>query len=248
MPLTYQPFAEVPQVDELKQDLQMNVPDSERTLSALVGGGFLAAGAAREGVVRWILLGIGGALVYRGWSGHCPYYAAQDIDRRHPRGRTAGGSGVPDQRGNRAEHSVDIFCSSDVLYRFWRKLEQLPRIMPHVESVQETGATTSHWKVKAPMGQTLEWDAEIINDDEGRMIAWQSLPGASVRHAGSVWFEPDGSGATRVKVAMEFVPPAGPIGAAVAGMLGNSPQQQLEQDLAKFKEFAEQELASSAAV
>jgi uncharacterized membrane protein len=98
------------------------------------------------------------------------------------------------------------------------------------------------------MGQTLEWDAEIINDEEGRMIAWQSLPGATVRHAGSVWFEPDGSGATRVKVAMEFIPPAGPVGAAVAGMLGNSPQQQLEQDLAKFKEFAEQELASSAAV
>jgi uncharacterized membrane protein len=242
MPLTYQPFAEVPQVDELKRDFEKNVPDSERTLSAVLGGGFIAAGAARDGMTRWLLVGLGAALLHRGWTGRCACYSAMGIDRRH-RNRTKEGSGVRGNRGTRAEHSVEVFCSTDVLYSFWRDLEKLPRIMPHVQSVSMIDEKRSHWSVKGPTGQSLEWDAEIINDEEGRMIAWQTVPGAMVRHAGSVWFEPADNGATRVKVAMEFDPPAGKIGAAIAEMLGDFPQKQLEEDLTRFKQFAEQELA-----
>src|SRR6186713_157377 len=107
MALTYQPFAQVPQVDELKEDLTKNVPDSERTLSAIVGGGLIAAGATRHGISRWLLVGLGAALVHRGWSGHCAYYEFQGIDRRHGGRRTDRVSrGVPGNRGMRAEHSV----------------------------------------------------------------------------------------------------------------------------------------------
>jgi uncharacterized membrane protein len=248
MSLTYQPFAEVPQVDDLKEDLKMNVPDSERTLSALVGGGFIAAGATREGPLRWLLVGLGAALVHRGWTGRCAYYSTAGLDPRHRGSRAAKGSGVPGNRGTRAEHSIEVYCSSDTLYGFWRNLENLPQIMPHVQSVDQIDQVRSHWRVKGPGNRVFEWDAEIINDEDGRMLAWQTLPGSTVRHAGSVWFEPVENGATRVKVAMEFDPPAGAIGAAIAGMLGDSPQKQLEEDLTRFKEFAELELAGSPAV
>jgi uncharacterized membrane protein len=247
MALTYQPFSEVPQVDELKEDLTKNVPDNERTLSTVVGGGLIAAGATRHGIARWLLVGLGAALVHRGWTGHCAYYEFQGIDRRHGRRRSGRLSrDAAGNRGTRAEHSVEVFCSSDVLYNFWRNLEQLPRIMSNVESVTQLDGKRSHWKVKGPAGKTVEWDAEIINDEEGRMLAWQTMPGTAARHAGSVWFEPADNGGTRVKVAMEFEPPAGAVGAVVANLLGTSPQKQLEEDLARFKEFAEHELANAA--
>jgi hypothetical protein len=93
---------------------------------------------------------------------------------------------VPGNRGTRVEASVDVDCPAETLFRFWRNLEQLPRVMRNVESVQQGAGKQSHWKVAGPLGQSLEWDAEIVNEHENRLIAWQSLPGATVSNAGSV--------------------------------------------------------------
>lgn len=92
------------------------------------------------------------------------------------------------------------------------------------------------------MGATVKWEAEIINDIPGKLIAWQTLPGASVRSAGSVWFEEGSDNSTRVKVSLEFDPPAGIAGGAVAALLGVSPRANLAEDLSRFKAFAEREL------
>lgn len=234
--LTYQPFAQTPEVDRLRHDLQMNLPDGERVFSGVLGFALTAAGLARGGLTRWALLMAGGALLRRSFTGRCPVYQHLDLDRRH------GHSGVPGNRGTRVEASVEIECPSGALFEFWRNLEQLPRVMQHVKSVEQRGAKRSHWKLAGPAGRTLEWDAEIINEEEGRLIAWQSLPGATVSNAGSVWFEPSPSGTTRVKVAFEFDPPAGVLGVAVAELFGNSPEANLVEDLQHFKEFAEREL------
>ena len=88
MSLTYQPFAQTPDVDRLRHDLQMNLPDGERVVSGVLGLGLAAAGLARGGFARWALLLVGGALLRRGLSGHCPLYQQLDLDRRHGR-RTA---------------------------------------------------------------------------------------------------------------------------------------------------------------
>jgi uncharacterized membrane protein len=239
MSLTYQPFAQMPEVDRLSHDLQMNLSDGERILSGAFGLGLAAAGLARHGLVRWALLLAGGALLQRSLSGHCPVYEHLELDRRHDR------AGVPGNRGTRIESSVEIRCPAATLFEFWRNLEQLPRVMRHVKSVEQRGKKRSHWKVAGPAGQTLEWDAEIINEEAGRFIAWQSLPGAMVSNVGSVWFEPANSGATRVKVALEFDPPAGALGVAVAELFGKSPEADLAEDLQRFKKFAENELQSS---
>jgi len=181
------------------------------SLAACSALGLAAAALARTGFARWALLLAGGALLRRSLSGHCPLYQHLDLDRRHGR------SGVPGNRGTRVESSVEIACPAETLFSFWRKLEQLPSVMRHVKSVEQRGGKRSHWKVAGPARQTVEWDAEIINEEDGRFIAWRSLPGASVSNAGSVWFEPTNGGATRVKVALEFDPPAGALGVAVAG-------------------------------
>lgn len=236
MSLTYQPFAQIPDVETLSHDLEMNVSEGERFASGLLAASLAAAALARGGAARWILLLAGGALARRAFTGRCPLYARLDLDRRHAR------AGVSGNRGVRIESAVEIECPAATLFRFWRHLEGLPQVMRHVKSVERRGGKRSHWEVEGPAGQTLEWDAEIINEEEGRLIAWKSLPGATVSNAGSVWFEPVAGGATRVKVAMEFDPPAGAVGLAVAQLFGRSPSADLAEDLQRFKDFAEREL------
>jgi uncharacterized membrane protein len=241
MALTFQPFSEIPEVNTLREELKMNVPDVERIASATVGLAMVMAATKRRGPWQWALLLGGGWLVQRGWTGRCAYYAGRLIDRRHE------SSGVPGKRGVRVERSIEIRRSPEVLYGFWRDLDSLPKVMRHVESVQRLSERRSRWKVHGPLRQSVEWDAEIVNEEPGRLIAWQSLPGSPVRNSGSVWFEPTASGGTTVKVAFAFDPPAGALGAWGAKMLGCSPDEDLAEDLARLKEFAERELAPFAA-
>lgn len=150
--------------------------------------------------------------------------------------------GVESGHGAKIEHSVDIHCPAQELYLFWGKLDQLSRILRHVETVEQIDGTHSHWVVRGPFGQQFEWDAEIINEREGELISWRSLSGATVPNAGSVRFEDLGNRMTRLNVTMEFDPPAGSLGLTSVELLGASPQQELEEDLIAFKDFAEREL------
>jgi uncharacterized membrane protein len=237
MALDFKPFEKLPSFKELRDELNRNISDKERMGSAFLSAALIPFALKQHGIGKWALLLGAGALLYRSMSGRCPVYEMLDIDRRH---RPAGVSG---NRGIRVEAAVEIACPANMLYEFWKNLAELPRVMRHVESVTVMGEY-SHWKVKGPLGKTLEWDAEIINDHPGRLIAWQSLPGATVDNAGSVRFEKLGGRRTRLKVTFDFDPPAGPVGAAVAKLLGGSPQRLLEEDLAGFKEFAERDLAA----
>lgn len=136
--------------------------------------------------------------------------------------------------------SVVINKSPEELYRYWRNFENLPRFMNHLESVKNLDDKRSHWVAKAPLGTTVEWNAEIINDEEGKAIVWKTLEGADVDSTGSVTFSPakDGSG-TEVKVVMKYEPPGGALGAVVAAIFGENPQQQLDEDLDRFKQVME---------
>lgn len=242
MPHTYQPFAETPAVDQLRQELTMNVPEKERLGGAIAGGLLLLSGLLRPlGTGRWPLVVAGGALLWRSATGHCPLYQNLGIDRRHGRRADDAAAGV------KVEGEVEVACPAEALYAFWHNLEALPRVMRHVESVHRLENNRSHWTVRGLAGETWEWDAEIINEHPGRLIAWRSLPDASVRNAGSVWFEPVAGGRTRVKVAFDYDPPGGRIGGALVDLLGRSPAAFLREDLESFRQFAEKELAPRAA-
>src|SRR5712692_73076 len=112
--------------------------------------------------------------------------------------------------------SIAITESPERLYRFWRNFENLPHVMSHLESVQVIGPTRSHWVVKAPAALRLTWDAEIINDLPNELIAWRSVADADVTHSGSVRFEPMAAGGSIVRVSLQYDPPGGEIGHALA--------------------------------
>ena len=112
--------------------------------------------------------------------------------------------------------------------------------MEHLQAVTVSGGNRSHWVAKAPLGQSVEWDAEIHNERENELIAWRSLEGSQVETAGSVHFTPAQAGrGTEVRVNLKYNPPAGQIGIALAKLLGEAPDQQIRDDLRRFKQVME---------
>lgn len=140
----------------------------------------------------------------------------------------------------RARTAITVNRPREEVYAFWRELENLPRFMFHLESVQAKDGGRSHWVAKAPVGRTVEWDAEVADDVPGELIAWRSLEGATVPNSGSVRFaEAPGGRGTEVTVDIEYRPPGGAMGAAVARLFGEDPMQQLKDDLRRFKQVIE---------
>lgn len=143
------------------------------------------------------------------------------------------------KRHRRVRKSVVIQRSCDDLYRFWHQLENLPRVMSHIESVQ-TVDDVSHWRAKGPAGMAVEWDAEIHDDVPGQRISWRSLGDAVVPNEGTVRFVPaHGGRATQVIVELAYDPPLGAIGTLFAGLLGDAPGNQIQADLKQFKTLVE---------
>ena len=136
--------------------------------------------------------------------------------------------------------SVTINRPRPEVYAFWRRLENLPRFMDHLKAVTEQGDGRSHWVAKAPAGADVEWDARITEEREGELLAWTSTEEAQDPNAGQVRFAeaPAGRG-TEVHVALTYEPPAGAAGAALAKLFGEEPDQQVREDLRRFKRIME---------
>jgi uncharacterized membrane protein len=215
-----------------------NVGDAERALSLAAGAALGVIGLSRGGLSGLALTAIGGGLIYRGYTGHCSAYSALGVSTAEDAYRHT--AAVPAQYGYKVEKSIVVEKSPVELYRFWRRFENLPRVMRHLKLVETQDELRSHWKAEGALGKDLEWDAEIINERENEMIAWQSLPGGDIDTAGSVRFEPmDHNRGTKVTVSMKYNPPAGKLGAHVASLVGEGLDAKLEEDLQTFKDVME---------
>jgi uncharacterized membrane protein len=143
-------------------------------------------------------------------------------------------------KGIQAKAACIVHREPDQVYAFWRDFRNLSRFMKHLESVEEFADGRSHWIAKGPAGMKVEWDAVIVADEPGRVITWRSLENSDIDHAGAVQFEPaPGRRGTIVKVSFQYNPPIGVLGAAVAKLFGEEPEQQLDDDLRRFKQVLE---------
>jgi len=223
-----------------------NVGQPERVVSAL-GGALLALwGIERRTLPGALAALVGGALVQRGVTGHCQVYGALGVstaegyaggvlEKKHGRAAVLDAS-----KAIKVERAVAINMPPGELYRFWRNFENLPRIMAHLESVTVVDDRRSRWKAKAPAGQSVEWDAEIIREEPERLISWRSIDEATVPNAGSVHFaDAGGDRGTVVRVVLEYQPPAGQLGRLVAKLFGEEPDVQVREDLRRFKSMME---------
>lgn len=128
-----------------------------------------------------------------------------------------------------------------MLYRYWRKLENLPNFMDHLEEVNQTGKNISLWVARIPGGiGDVEWEAQVTKEEENHLIAWQSLPGSEIDNAGEVRFEdaPNGQG-TIVETTISYRPPAGDVGEYAAKLLNPAFKKIVQKDLKSFKNFME---------
>lgn len=151
----------------------------------------------------------------------------------------ASSASVAADRELRASATVTVRREPQEVYDFWRELTQLPTFLTHVRSVEQIGDGRTHWVVDSPIGP-LEYDADIVDDRPGQRLSWRSTPGSDLVNAGIVRFAPaPGDRGTEVTVELEFTPPAGKLGAAVAKLLGEHPQQQARDDLRRCKQLLE---------
>jgi uncharacterized membrane protein len=147
---------------------------------------------------------------------------------------------LPYGYGIKMKRAVTVNGSADHLYAFWRRLKNLPILFDNVVSIKVLDDTHSHWTLKVPGGMTLEWDAEITIDRPNEMIGWRSLGGADIDSAGYVRFERATRGrGTVVRVALQYNPPAGKLGAGLATLLGERPVGLIEEALRKLKQLVE---------
>ncbi|MBC6435212.1 cyclase [Nostoc sp. HG1] len=218
---------EAGKINKSQAENEAAVSDKERWAS-IVGGSAMVLMGLQQRSLRGILTAIaGGGLAYHG--------ATADKSLQD---KVVDATGI--NKAIRVEKTVTINKSAEELYNYWHNFENLPTFMKHVKSVQVLDMRRSHWVANAPLGQTIEWDADIINDQPNQLIAWASEEGAQVDNSGFVRFSPaPGDRGTEVKVVMEYNVPGGMVTAAIAKLFGEEPEQQIGDELRRFKQLME---------
>ncbi|WP_164849911.1 SRPBCC family protein [Mucilaginibacter limnophilus] len=171
-------------------------------------------------------LGASGYLLNRGFTGHCELYTR------------LGKTSTDDAVNVNIRSSFLIDKPRQEVYDFWRKLDNLPLFMKHLETVQVIDSKRSHWVLKLPANVAkVSWDAEIVKDEPGYMIGWSSLPGSTIDNAGKVRFRDGENGGTLVDVVITYQPPAGGFGASVAHVINPLFRNMVLEDVQNFKQY-----------
>lgn len=144
------------------------------------------------------------------------------------------------QRGPYIDYikTISIAAPVEEVFAFWQNLENFPKFMRNVRSVRRNNENNWHWEVAGPLGTTVQWDAEVTVSIPNELIAWSTIPGSQVQHAGLVHFRREGDG-TRLEVEMGYNPPAAALGHVVASLFGADPLTEMDEDLLRLKSFFE---------
>lgn len=165
------------------------------------------------------------------------------VARRRGRARAVAAldAGASDRSGVReAAYAVTIGRPVGEVFGFWRDLENLPRVMAHLDRIEVLDDTRSRWVARGPGGRTVTWEAELRAEEPNRLLAWRTLQPATVPHVGRVEFRPaPGDRGTEVRVRIGYVPPAGRLGVALAWLGGHQPDQKVREDLRRLKRVLE---------
>lgn len=174
------------------------------------------------------MLAAGGYLLFRAVSGRCPVTDAfRGNARMHP-------------NNVNVRTQVTVNRPREEVYAFWRRLENLPLFMRHIESVDELDDTFSAWKIRIPGGLgDIRWEAEIVREIEDSELSWKSARGAAIRNAGKINFSDAPSGGTRIDVMITYRAPMGVVGERLSRLLTPVFRDMIEKDIAGFKEFME---------
>lgn len=213
-----------PRRQALPEWQQQNWSPAMRLISGVGGSLLTLYGLTRRGITKPVLSTAGLVLTARG---------VTNLDPRSLLGLGMGENAIKIQK------AININAPIDEVYQYWHNFENFPRFMNHVKEVS-TDNGLSTWKVAGPAGSSIEFQSHIIQDVPNELIVWETVPDSQIQHAGFVRFDENRDGSTRVTVQMNYVPPAGALGHAVAQLFGVDPRQAMNEDLIQLKSLLEE--------
>lgn len=213
-----------------------NVGTAERIISAGFGLMSLRNVGKRSGLGKLMSATTGGMLLARGLTGHSMLYDRLGVSSAE----------LEEGAGINIDAGVTIKRPRQEVYEFWRDPANLSLVMDHIESVQDVGNGITHWRVRGPNNMPVEWDARVINDEPGYLIAWASVPDSAIAHAGSVHFNDAGDKGTEVLVRMRYTPERSAYAFAFAKVLNPVTEAEVAEDLRRLKHAMETGSAISA--
>ena len=220
--------AQAPELDTF-HDTQLEI---ERWAGVAIATAMVVFGLSRRSVAGVVFAAAAAPLAYRSLTGEWPGLA-NGLARADTRVALAG------SRGIHVREAIRLERPRHEVYAFWRRLENLPRFMEHLQSVTDLGGGRSHWVATGPR-TAVEWDAEIVNEVEDEVIGWKSVPGSDIATAGSVRFSTARQGRnTQMSVHLQYSAPGGGVGRLLALLLGRDPAHMIREDLRRFKQLLE---------
>lgn len=204
-----------------------NVEGWERIISAAAGA-FLLFNGLKSKNSKLLKTIAGSYLLYRGISGHCHAYSLM------------GRKGLPEAPNVSIDTSLTVNKSRHEVYAFWRRLENIPLFMKHIESVNAMPNNRSEWKAKIPgVPASLRWEAVVIEDEPGEILSWASLPEADIQNAGTIEFRDAGENMTEIHVTIVYQPPMGRAGAGISKLFTPLFRKMIKNDIKNFKRYME---------
>ena len=205
----------------------INIQFSERLVS-LLAGSLLIADAFERKTFSFSKAAVGGFLLYRGVSGHCPL------------NKWTSGIKIPSPQNINIRTGVTVNRPRHEVYTFWRNFSNLPLFMQHVEQVEDRGNNRWHWKIRMPGGLgSIGWNATIVKEEPEILLGWSSVEGSAVEAAGKITFNVAGENATRLDIVISYRAPLGVAGEQVARLLNPAFEKMVRKDIEQFKAYVE---------
>ena len=131
------------------------------------------------------------------------------------------------------EQTIDVKVPLHTAYNQWTQFEEFPNFMEGVESVTQLDDRHLRWVAEVG-GEKREWQAEIVDQEPDRRVAWRATDGKD--NAGTVTFQPIDQTTTRVEVQMQWEPEGMK---EKAGSMVGMDDRRVKGDLERFKELVE---------
>ncbi len=148
------------------------------------------------------------------------------------------GAAEASTRPVQVQRSLTVGAPRGDLFRRWREPETQRVIWSHVAEITGETEETAHWRVAAPLGRTLEWDARIVEEREPELLRWEAR--GDISSAGTIEFrDAPGELGTEITVRVSFDPPGGVVGRSAARPFDDPPKLVLAKALRRFKSLVE---------